>query len=150
MSTDKGFENLVTILKATNKSLSNSLGTGAVAVMKQAGNVASSMIFPDLPSGKTTEEALEIVAEGIKSLGSFGEVNLVGAEENEYNINFHSCIFSTLLTGEMQCGKSAFCYFGFGLVEESIKRMTGKRCRITFNSRNDASDICDETIKFFD
>ena len=138
---------LLTIISSTNQSLSKLLGTSAGAVMRQAGIIASRELFPDLPSGLSMEEAMKVVIEGVESMKDFGDIKVSEAADDSVNINFHNCFFSTII-GEsgLECGKQAFCFFGFGLVEETMRRITGRKIRVIFNSRDDENSKCNETI----
>lgn len=134
------------IIGEIQNAISKLLGTGAAAVMRQAGIAASTKIWPDLPSGKTPEEAGEIMAQGVKDLGGFGEFSIVGVEDGVAKIQFCQCFFATLSKESGQpVGQQPICHFGFGLVEETFKRLTGIRAKVELARRDDGTETCFET-----
>lgn len=134
------------ILGEIQVAVSKLLGTGAAAVMRQAGISASAKIWPDLPSDKTPEEAGAIMAEAIKDLGGWGEFSITGVDEGVAKIQFKDCLFADLCQESGQpVGHQPICYFGFGLVEETYKRLTGIAARVELEKRDDGARTCFET-----
>ena len=134
------------IIGEIQSAVSKLLGTGAAAVMRQAGVSASTKIWPDLPSGKTPEEAGAIMSEGVKNLGGFGEFSLTGVEDGVAKIRFKQCFFAGLATESGQAvGQQPICHFGFGLVEETFHRLTGIRAKVELVRRDDGTETCFET-----
>ena len=140
-------ENKDLIIAEISSAISSVLGASAAAVMRKAGRQASLHIWPDLPSGKTVNEAAEIMAKGVADLGGFGDFKMKqGDDPNSGVIEFKDCAFSSFTEASGQpCGQQAICYFGFGLVEETFFRLTGTRAKIELVSRDDGSKICFET-----
>lgn len=122
------------------------LGSSAAALMRQAGIAASRKIWPDLPTGKTAEEAGTIMAQAIKDLGGFGEFSLSGTDDGVAKIQFKQCYFAHLTKDSGKpCGEQPICYFGFGVVEETYRRLTGIATRVELVRRDDATQTCFET-----
>lgn len=139
-------DNKDVIIGEIQNAVSKLLGTGASAVMRQAGMSASKKIWPDLPSGKTPEEAGAIMAEGVKDLGGFGEFSITGVEDGVAKIEFKNCFFAGLSKESGQpVGHQPICHFGFGLVEETFKRLTGIAAKVELVRRDDGTGTCFET-----
>lgn len=134
------------IIGQIQSAVSKLLGTGAAAVMRQAGISASAKIWPDLPSGKTPEEAGAIMTQGVKDLGGWGEFSISGVEDGVAKIQFKQCFFASLSRESGQpVGQQPICHFGFGLVEETFKRLTGIKAKVELVRRDDGSETCFET-----
>ncbi len=134
------------IIGEIQTAVSKLLGTGAAAVMRQAGISASTKIWPDLPTGKTPEEAGEIMAEGVKAIGGWGEFSISEVVEGVAKIRFKQCPFAGLSKESGQpVGQQPICYFGFGLVEETFRRLTGIRAKVELVRRDDGTETCFET-----
>ena len=134
------------IIGEIQNAVSKLLGTGAAAVMRQAGISASLKIWPDLPSGKTPEEAGAIMAQGVKDIGGWGEFSIAGVEDGVAKIQFKQCFFAGLAKESGQAvGQQPICYFGFGLVEETFKRLTGITAKVELVRRDDGTGTCFET-----
>ncbi len=125
------------------------LGASAAAVMRRAGKAASARLWPELPQGLSAEEAGAVMAEGIAQLGSFGEFRITGVDgDGAVRIEFARCYFASLAgpDGE-RCGKQPICSFGFGLVEETLYRLTGRRTRVTLTRHDPATVTCFEEAR---
>jgi predicted hydrocarbon binding protein len=134
------------ILGEIQNAVSKLIGTGAAAVMRQAGISASHKIWPDLPSGKSPEEAGAIMAEGVKEIGSWGEFSITGVEDGVAMIQFKQCYFAKLTAeSEQPVGQQPICHFGFCLVEETFRRLTGIPARVELVRRDDGTETCFET-----
>jgi hypothetical protein len=134
------------ILGEIQSAISKLLGTGAAAVMRQAGISASAKIWPDLPSGKTPEEAGIIMSQGVKALGSWGDFSISSIEGGVAKIEFKQCFFASLSKESGQpVGEQPICHFGFGLVEETFRRLTGIRAKVALVRRDDGCQTCFET-----
>ena len=134
------------IIGEIQSAVSKLLGTGAAAVMRQAGITASTKIWPDLPSGKTPEEAGAIMAQGVKNLGGWGSFSISGIENGVAKIEFQQCFFASLSKESGQpVGQQPICHFGFGLVEETFRRLTGIRVKVELVRRDDGCETCFET-----
>ena len=135
------------IIGSISTAVSQLLGASAAALMRTAGASASHRLWPDLPTGRSWQEAGAIMSEGVKQLGGFGEFAITGEEEGVVKIQFQRCFFAGF-AGESgkPCGEQAICFFGFGLVEETYKRLTGNQVKVQLTRREDGSQTCFETI----
>lgn len=134
------------ILGEIQTALASVLGSSAAAVMRKAGIAASNKIWPELPENKSIREAGAIMTEGVKQLGAFGEFTVTGDDDGVAKIEFHNCYFAGLVRDSgMQCGRQPICYFGFGLVEETFRRLTGIKAKVELTKRDDGQGICFET-----
>ncbi len=126
--------------------VSKMMGNSAGALMRRAGMNASYKIWPELPTGKTIMEAGELMQEGVKGLGGFGDFSIVGDEDGIAKIEFKGCYFASLTEGSgKSCGQQPICFFGFGLVEETFKRITGIQTKVELINRDDNTTTCFET-----
>ena len=134
------------ILVEIQKAITHILGNSSAALMRKAGTSASCEIWPELPSGKTIKEAGEIMKHGIDSLGDFGEFSIIAENEGVVSIEFKNCYFArfTEKSGK-PCGQQPICFFGFGLVEETFKRLTGIQTKVELMNREDGTEVCFET-----
>lgn len=134
------------IIGEIQNTVSKMLGGSSAALMRVAGKSASYNIWPDLPTGHTILEAGEIMKEGVKALGGFGDFSIVGDKDGIAQIEFNGCYFASLTEGSGKpCGQQPICYFGFGLVEETFKRLTGIRTKVELVNRDDGTQTCFET-----
>jgi len=134
------------VLGEIQTALASVLGPSAAAVMRKAGIAASNKIWPDLPQNKSIAEAGEIMSAGVKELGAFGKFSITGEENGVAQIEFHSCYFASLVGDSgMPCGQQPICHFGFGLVEETFRRLTGIKAKVALTNRDDGRGICFET-----
>ncbi len=135
------------ILGSISSAVSSLLGSSAAALMKTAGARASHRLWPELPTGKNWREAGDIMSEGVRQLGGFGDFAITGESDGVVQIEFRRCFFAGF-TGESghPCGEQAICFFGFGLVEETYKRLTGNEVKVELTRRDDATETCHETI----
>lgn len=134
------------IIGEIQNAVTHILGNSSAALMRRAGTSASSEIWPELPSGKTITEAGEIMKLGIDELGDFGKFSISTENDGVVKIEFTNCYFAkfTKKSGK-SCGQQPICFFGFGLVEETFKRLTGIQTKVELVNREDGSDICFET-----
>ncbi|MBD3277047.1 MAG: hypothetical protein GF388_01995 [Candidatus Aegiribacteria sp.] len=131
-----------------SNAISQLLGSSAAAVMRRAGINASNTIWPDLEGGKSPEEAAQIMHNAVSDLKGFGELNLSPDGCGGCDIEFKDCAFASFTGSSGQpCGKQPICYFGFGLVEETYKRLTGNRVKVVLKERDDANKICKEKVE---
>ena len=136
------------IIAEISNTVSKLVGASAAAVMRQAGASASRRLWPDLPEGKSVDEAGAIMREGVKQLGGFGEFELKSDGNGGAEIQFQSCFFASMTTQSGQpCGQQAICHFGFGLVEETLRRLTGIRARVDLVRHDAEKVICYEIAK---
>jgi len=135
-----------TVIASINNAVTFMMGAGSKVAMREAGKQASKSVWPTLPENASFEEAAGIMHDGIASLEGFGEFNLTGEnDDGSYEIEFKNCAFSQF-TGQsgQPCGDQAICYFGFGLVEETLRRLTGKKVQVKLMEREEACDVCHE------
>lgn len=135
-----------TVIACISNSVSSMLGRGSRAAMREAGKAASKEIWPELPENASFEEAARIMHEGIAALEGFGDFNLKAQrEDGGFEIEFKNCGFAdyTNESGEA-CGEQAICFFGFGLVEETLRRLIGKKFQVKLVERDDGCGMCRE------
>ena len=134
------------IVAEISNAVTQVVGKSAGAVFRRAGSSASQKLWPDLPSNLSAMEAGEVIRKGIKALGGFGDFSIVSEENGVANIEFKGCVFAdyTSTTG-VPVGEQVICYFGFGLVEETFRRLTGKQVKIELQKRDDGCGKCYET-----
>ena len=134
------------IIGEIQNSLAKMMGSSAGALMRQAGINASHKIWPELPTGKGIMEAGEIMKAGVQSLGGFGDFAIVADNDGIAKIQFAGCYFASLTKDSGKpCGEQPICFFGFGLVEETFKRLTGVQAKVELVTRDDGSTTCFET-----
>jgi len=135
-----------TVIACISNSVSFMLGRGARAAMREAGKKASWEIWPGLPEQVPFEEAASLMREGVASLKGFGAFKLVQqCEDGSYDIEFANCGFAQYVTESGQpCGEQAICFFGFGLVEETMRRLIGQKVEVKLITRDDACGVCRE------
>ena len=131
-----------TIIACISNSVSSMLGKGSRAAMREAGK----QIWPELPANVGFDEAARIMHDGISQLEGFGEFMLKSrTEDGGFEIEFKNCGFSkyTAKSGE-PCGEQAICFFGFGLVEETLFRLTGTKYQVKLAQRDEGCNMCHE------
>ena len=84
--------------------------------------------------------------EGVASLKGFGDFSLIQeCEDGSYDIEFTNCGFAQYVTQSGQpCGEQAICFFGFGLVEETMRRLIAQKVEVKLITRDDACGVCRE------
>jgi len=144
--TDRQLSPQETVIASISNAVTFMMGVGSKVAMREAGKQASNAVWPDLPENASFEEAARIMHDGIASLEGFGEFKLTQQnEDGSYNIEFQNCGFAQFTAQSGQpCGEQAICYFGFGLVEETLRRMTGKKVQVKLIERDDACGVCHE------
>ncbi len=134
------------IIGEIQNTVSKMMGSSAAALMRRAGISASYKIWPEFPTGKSIMEAGEIMKEGIQGMGGFGDFSIVSDEGGVAQIEFKGCYFASLTEGSGKpCGQQPICFFGFGLVEETFKRITGIQTKVELVKRDDGAESCFET-----
>jgi len=134
-----------TVISCMSNSISFMLGRGARATMREAGKEASHELWPDLPDNPSPEEMASIMKAGVANLKGFGEFDLMPQGDDQYKIDFKRCSFSQFTEKSgAPCGEQAICFFGFGLVEETLRRMTGKKMVVKLTQRDDDTETCHE------
>lgn len=141
-------DNKEMIIGEISNAISQLLGSSAAAVMRRAGINASRTLWPDLDTGLNPEQAAKLMHDGVGALEGFGEFNLIPDGNGGGKIQFKDCAFASFREKSGQpCGKQPICYFGFGLVEETYKRLTGKRVKVELEDRDDMNCVCHECIE---
>lgn len=83
--------------------------------------------------------------EGVGGLGGFGDFQLTGDANGGARITFQNCFFASMSKQSGQpCGQQAICHFGFGLVEETLRRLTGTRARVELERHDPNTTTCYE------
>lgn len=143
---EKELSPLETVVASISSAVTFMMGAGAQIAMREAGKQASTSVWPDLPENVSFEEAARIMHDGIASLNGFGDFQLTRQEEDgTCAIEFTNCGFAQFTTQSGKpCGEQAICYFGFGLVEETLRRLMGKKVRVVLIERDDACGVCHE------
>lgn len=134
------------VLANISNSISSMLGRGSRATMREAGKAASNDLWPDLPEQADSTQIAKTISDAIAALDGFGECGIEPQSNGNYKIQFKNCRFAQFAekSGE-PCGQQAICYFGFGLVEETLYRMTGTKMTVTLDHRDDETGVCFET-----
>lgn len=134
------------IIASISNAITLMMGAGSKITMREAGKQASTSVWPELPSNASFEEAERIMHEGIAAMQGFGDFRLTKQnEDGSYSIEFKDCAFAQFTPNSGQpCGQQAICYFGFGLVEETLYRLTGKKVQVKLIERDDACGVCHE------
>lgn len=136
------------VFQSIQKALYQTVGKSDLAVMRRAGNVGSYVFFPELPTNLSLSEAAKALEKGVVSLEVFGSLKCVSVSQDKIEVEFNDCLISRIMKDAgLECGTQAPCYFGFGLVDETIKRLTGRKATMSFNKHDGDKKICFETIK---
>lgn len=135
-----------TVIASISNAVTFMMGAGSRIAMREAGKQTSKAVWPELPENASFEEAARLMHEGIASLEGFGEFKLTGQnDDGAYRIEFRNCGFAQYTQSSGQpCGEQAICYFGFGLVEETLRRLTGQRVQVKLVERDEACGVCRE------
>ncbi|MBK1718190.1 hypothetical protein [Thiocystis violacea] len=143
---DKELSPQQTVIASISNAVTFMMGTGARITMREAGKQASQAAWPNLPENVSFEETARLMQEGIASLEGFGSFTLTRRnDDGSYDIAFENCAFARYTESSGQpCGQQAICYFGFGLVEETLYRLTGQKVQVQLLAREDARGICHE------
>ena len=133
------------ILARISTGLSEMLGSmGAHATMRDMGTHSSAELWPDWPTDVPEEEACSLLQEALSNIGIFRKVEMT-PDGDKVDILIHECEFNKL--GQIEShpvGERAICFFGFGLIEKSLERLTGKQYRVELKHHDAASDTCHE------
>lgn len=133
------------IIAKISGGLSDMLGAvGAHAAMRSSGAATSSDLWPDWPNELDEVEACELLSASLKKVGIFEDVGMQ-VDGDLIRLEVRGCEFAHLGNFEASApGERAVCFFGYGLIEKSLKRLTGKAYRIALEHRDEAQDICFE------
>jgi predicted hydrocarbon binding protein len=136
------------IIARISSGLTDMLGAvGAHATMRDSGRSSSDFLWTDWPSSVSSEEACDLLAESLGQAGLFSSV-IMEPDGDDIHIEVKGCEFSHL--GDFEAadpGKRSVCFFGYGLIERSLERLTGRRFRVQLVQRDDGSDTCFEIAK---
>ncbi|MBA4502732.1 hypothetical protein [Marinobacterium marinum] len=137
------------ILARISTGLSDMLGRmGAHATMRDMGTHSSLELWPDWPQDLATEEACILLGDALSSIGTFEQVTLE-PEGEHIKIHIRGCEFNHL--GKVESapvGQRSICFFGFGLIEKSLERLTGHQYRVELLHHKAAEDTCHEIARF--
>lgn len=137
------------ILARISTGLSEMLGQmGAHATMRDMGTHSSAELWPDWPANLNITEACTLLSDALSHIGTFDSVNLAPAGDN-IRINIKGCEFNRL--GKIEAnpvGERSICFFGFGLIEKSLGRLTGNQYRVELVHHNTEQDTCEEIARF--
>ena len=136
------------IIARISTGLTDMLGaTGAHATMRDSGRSTSDFLWADWPENIGIDEACSLLSEALWHIGIFSSVDMKADGEN-ITIQVHECEFSRLGNFENAAiGDRSVCFFGFGLIERSLERLTGKRFRVSLERRDEATNTCFEIAK---
>ena len=134
------------IIAKISGGMSDMLGAvGAHAAMRSSGANSSEDLWPDWPSNLALDEALSLLKDSLEHVGIFQQVDLSAHDNNTIRLEVKGCEFSRLGNYEASpVGDRSVCFFGFGLIEKSLKRLTGKAYRVALDHRDEALDVCFE------
>ncbi|MBV0934408.1 hypothetical protein [Marinobacterium weihaiense] len=137
------------ILARISTGLSDMLGQmGAHATMRDMGTHSSHELWPDWPENQNIDDACTLLSDALSRIGTFDSVNLTPAGEN-IRIDIKGCEFNRL--GKIEAnpvGERSICFFGFGLIEKSLERLTGHHYRVELVHHNAEQDTCEEIARF--
>jgi hypothetical protein len=112
--------------------------------MRDSGRATSDFLWTDWPSNLGTEEACSLLSESLGRIGVFSAVELK-PNGDDILIEVKGCEFAHLGNFESTpIGARSVCFFGYGLIERSLERLTDTRFRVSLESRDEASDTCFE------
>ena len=136
------------IIARISAGLTDMLGAvGAHAAMRDSGRTTSDFLWTDWPANLSADEACDLLSEALAHIGVFSAVQLKPDGDN-IAIQVQGCEFSRLGNFENAAiGDRSVCFFGFGLIERSLERLTSQRFRVSLERRDEASDTCFEVAK---
>lgn len=136
------------ILARISTGLTEMLGRmGAHATMRDMGTHSSQELWPDWPEGLPSGEACALLSDALSHIGTFKEVNLTPDGE-AVQIRIKGCEFNHL--GQVESspvGQRSICFFGFGLIEKSLERLTGRQFRVELLHHDADEDCCHEIAR---
>jgi len=137
------------ILARISTGLSDMLGSmGAHATMRDMGTHSSTELWPDWPSNLPLDEACSLLQEALSNIGMFKKVTMI-PDGDQVKIQINGCEFNKL--GQIEShpvGQRAICFFGFGLIEKSLERLTGELYRVELQHHDAETDTCHEVACF--
>ncbi len=137
------------ILARISTGLSDMLGQmGAHATMRDMGSHSSHELWPEWPTDLDVNEACTLLSDALSHIGTFASVSLTPNGEN-IRINIKGCEFNHL--GKIEgspVGERSICFFGFGLIEKSLERLTGSQYRVELLHHDAEQDACEEIGRF--
>ncbi len=136
------------IIARISAGLTDMLGAvGAHATMRDSGRSSSDFLWAEWPSDLGAEEACALLADSLSHAGLFSSVSMK-PEGNNILIEVRGCEFAHLGDFEQaDPGKRSVCFFGYGLIERSLERLTGRRFRVQLVQRDEGTDTCFEIAK---
>jgi len=136
------------IIARISSGLTDMLGAvGAHATMRDSGRSTSAFLWADWPANLGAEEACELLADSLSHAGLFSSV-VMQPDGDDIQIEVKGCEFAHLGNFENAAiGDRSVCFFGFGLIERSLERLTGRRFRVQLVQRDESIDTCFEIAK---
>lgn len=136
------------IIAKISESMGTMLGAkGGQSAMRGTGKEASDVIWPELPDDLDDETAVQYLQQALEKLGIFETIQLSLDETNKaiIHIEISGCVFSGLQghSGH-DAGEQSICYFGFGLIEKSLTRLTGRKYRVQLMEHDRENHRCKE------
>ena len=120
---------------------------GARATMRDAGRNSSDYIWTDWPSNLSPDEACGLLSEALTKVGIFTAVEMKPDGEN-LAIKINGCEFSRLGNFDSAAiGERSVCFFGFGLIERSLQRLTGQQFRVSLERHEASTGTCFEVAQ---
>ena len=134
------------VIARISAGLSDMLGdVGARSSMRASGRASSDYLWEAWPEHLAPEEACDLLSEALGKIGMFQTVRLKPANDGNVAIEIQGCEFSRMGTIEAApVGERSICFFGFGLIERSLERLTGQKFRITLDHHDASSGTCFE------
>jgi predicted hydrocarbon binding protein len=133
------------VIADISSSVTRMMGMAARAAMRDAGRQASHDIWRTVPEGLGRAEAAAWISARVSDIKGFGRLEVTPDDAEGFSIRFTSCAFARFTeTSGAPCGEQSICYFGFGLLEETLYRLAGRRYLVTLKERDDALELCKE------
>lgn len=137
------------ILARISTGLTEMLGRmGAHATMRDMGTHSSEELWPQWPDNLTAEDACDLLGDALSNIGTFDQVDMK-PEGDAVAIRIKGCEFNHL--GQVEAspvGQRSICFFGFGLIEKSLERLTGNQYRVELIHHDAETDTCKEIARF--
>jgi len=137
------------ILARISTGLTEMLGRlGAHATMRDMGTHSSKELWPDWPENLPPADACNLLSDALSNIGTFEKVEMA-PEGESVKITIKGCEFNHL--GQVEAspvGQRSICFFGFGLIEKSLERLTGNQYRVELIHHDAEQDTCHEIARF--
>jgi hypothetical protein len=148
MTQDKSMSPYEYVITDISNSITSMLGKAANATMREAGKSASTDLWPGVAPASSEKEACATLKGLISQLGGFGSIDIAPNADGTFSIVFTDCAFSRFTEQSgAACGEQAICHFGFGLIAETLRRLTGTRVLVNLVSRDEENGMCHEIAR---